>query len=877
MEPATRRILIFFSFLFFSLSIDAQSTLTLHDALIEISKQHQLNLIFNPDQVNNKSVNAPNKEWSIEKQLSSILEHTNLQFKVEDRQIFIFIKHKIYGYLEDAETGERLISATILSVKDGQYDVSNESGYFTISTIDESLDIEVSYIGYATLKKTIGSHEMDSPITLGLTYDNSVEEIVISDALVSNDERSYIELNKGTDILLRQNQASSAIGGEPDIFQAMIRQSGVNSGPDGIGGIHIRGGKNDQNQILYDGVRLYNSSHAFGVYSIINSNIIDQARLHKSGASGSYSGRLSSVMDVRIKDPNLNSVNANIQVSSIASQAKLELPILKNKLGLMISGRRTHIDPFVKSLTRKSKKRNGEVGESNFYFDDFSLKLLGKIGKNQRLYLSMYRATDNYVDEFLTEFEDFGEVLFSVKENSLINWRNQLASLRYNILLGPNTFANVQLSAYKYDFKNDFSYNVEDFIDPEPYYYRDIVEFDSGITTYDFKVDLQTNKNDHEIKYGIMIGHKDYQGGVLAINDTSEDTSIPIEEPIELTESQLGLYDAKEATLYLTDKYKLSKSIMLESGIYTTYFNSVEYYLEEELSASYTNVFGYLKSLFIVSNHMNFGGSIGTYIQNEHLLTVGDNGYPSDIWLPSTAGTPPERSYQAEVFGEFSHKNHSLKVATYYKKQLGLVVLNFSESLPSITNLETTFWEEDTFLADAKSVGIELDYTFLLKDRFTFRTIYTGSYTDYYYEEEFIYPFEYSIPHTINIAINSKLSDRFSLSLDWYYASGRPHTLYSIDKHFSPIERTESAAIINQISESYNDSRLPNTHKLSASISTYWHWGKTKNNLTLGIQNLYNQKNLLYTYVYDDEYNPIENRNQQSFPLMPLIKWRVEI
>ncbi len=880
MEYVTKRFLLFICLIFTSVSISAQSQLLLHDALIEISKQHRLNLIFNPKQVENKQVSFPEDGLSVEKQLKSIVDGMNLNFKIENGQIFIFVKHKIYGYLEDATTGERLIAATILSVEDGRYDISNNSGYFTLSTIEDSLSIEVSYIGYATLKKTIKTDEMDRPITLGLAYDNSVEEVVISDALVSNDERRYIELNKGTDILLYQNQASSAIGGEPDIFQAMVRQSGVNSGPDGIGGIHIRGGKNDQNQILFDGVRLYNSSHAFGVYSIINSNIVDQARLHKSGASGSYSGRLSSVMDVRIKDPDLNKVSANVQVSTIASQAKIEIPLIKDRLGMLISGRRTHIDPFVKSLTRKSKDKKFEVGESNFYFDDFSLKLYGKISNNQRLYLSLYRATDSYVDDFVSEFIDYDEVFLSINERSKIDWKNQLAALRYNILMGSSTFVNIQMSTYKYDFKNDFLYTSDDFTYSVPEYYRDVVEFDSGITTYDFKVDFQTNTNDHEIKYGITVGHKDYQGGVLAFEDKPDniDTSVPLSEDIQLTETQLGLFEAQEATLYLTDKYRVNNSILFESGIYASHFRSVEFYEGDELNASYTNVFGYLKSLFKVSDQISFGGSIGTFVQNEHLLTVGDNGYPSDIWLPSTEGTPPARSYQAELFGEFHHKNHSFRAAAYYKKQLGLVVIDTIEVLPWITNLETSFWEEDTFLADAKSVGVELDYTFSLADRFTFRSTYTASYTDYYGDYgEFIYPFDYSIPHAINIAVNTKLTNRFRLSLDWYYASGRPHTLYSIDKEFSPIERKESGAIVDQLSDFYNDARLPNNHKLSASFSTFWHWGKVKSNLTLGVQNVYNQKNLLYTYVYDNEYDPQEFREQNSFPMMPILKWRVEI
>ncbi len=879
MEHVIRRFLILLSFLVLYLGADAQNSLPLHDALIEISKQHRLSLIFNPEQVENTSVSFPDTSWSVDKQLSTILNKSNLQYKIEDGQILIYIKRKIYGYLEDAETGERLISATILSVNNGTYDIANESGYFTLSTIEDSLEIEVSYVGYSTLKRTIYAKEMNRPITLGLSYDNNLEQVEISDALASYDERKYIELNKGSDILLYQNQASSAVGGEPDIFQAMIRQSGVNSGPDGVGGIHIRGGRNDQNQILYDGVRLYNSSHAFGVYSIINSNIIDQARLHKSGASGQFSGRLSSIMDVRIKDPNLNSINGNIQLSTIASQASLEVPIIKDKLGVMLTGRRTHIDPFIQSISRENKKDNAQDGQSNFYFDDMSLKLHGKISKSQRLYLSLYRATDQFSDQFAEQLSFGGELIYDYEERSQINWSNQLAALRYNLLLGSNTIVDFHMSAYEYEFENDYKDDFVEYLDyyNYPIYNGHIAEFDAGIRTIDMRLDFQTHTENHEIKYGVKAGRKNYQGGLLREYDMDEiDETMPLVN-VPLLEYDLGNFDATEATLYLSHKYRSTDAVLLESGLYATHFQSVDN-LDTDTGSSYTNMFGYLKGLFKIAEGMHFGVSAGTFVQNEHLLSIGDNGYPSDVWLPSTKGTPPQRSYQAEVFGDIKYGSHTLKASAYYKEQKGLVV--FSEpSLPSISNTETDFWEEDTFLADAKGYGIELDYTFSIRDKFTFRSIYTATHADYFYLDQFgqedSYPFDYSIPHTVNIAMNAKLTNRFRLSIDWYFAAGRPYTLFSVDKSFSPIERIEAGAVVFQISDIDNDRTLPSAHKLSIALSTSWHWGKVKNDLTLGVQNVYNRNNFLYKYEFDDGYER-ETRGQGSFPILPLLRWRVE-
>lgn len=881
MATVIKYLLLFSVFFISSLFLHAQSgeQVLLQNGLIEISKQHKLSLIFNPKNLSNHYVDLPSQNWPVEKQLETILRGTDMTYKISEKQIFLYRNHNIYGYIEDEESGERLISATIYSPKNGAYDIANEAGYFTLSTIEDSLNIEISYLGYATNKKTIHLHDMDRPIVLGLTLDNSIREVVISDALVTNEERKYIELNKGSDILLYQKQSSSAVGGEPDIFQAIVRQTGVNSGPDGIGGLHIRGGKNDQNQVLYDGVRLYNSAHAFGVYSIINSNIIDQARLHKSGARGALSGRLSSIMDIKIKEPSLNTVKANAQISTLASQANIETPIIKDKLGVMINGRRTHIDPIIKSISRDRKNENFDTGETNFYFDDLSLKLYGKINNNQRIYLSYYKASDHYVDDLSYQLFD-PDLLIESKESSSIKWKNELAAVRYNVILNPTTFANIQLSKYSYDFKNNYLSTFFDLLDYTPYYDRLFVDYESGISTSDIRLDFQTQINNHTLKYGLVGSQKKYQGGILKTEALPDiiDTSEPLSESIEIQEDVLGEYDAVEMELYLSDKFKWKNNLLLEAGAYLNYYKSVDVTFGSS-DGRFTNLYGYLTALYLFTDELSVGGSIGTYLQNEHLLTVGDNGYPSDIWLPSTDLTPPEKSYQAEVFTEFSKNGHRLKTGAYYKEQKGLVVLNFLPVLPSITNLETDYWEEETFLSDANSVGLEVDYSYSIVDRFSFRAVYTGGYTDYVFDDGLggrgSYPFEYSIPHTINLALNTTILDRLQLSVDWVYAAGRPHTIYAVDKKYSPIERPESGAIITQISENYNDSKLPSTHKLSAAFSTYWHWGRIKSNLTLGVQNIYNQQNPLYTYQFDDYYD-MRLEEQAAFPMMPIFRWRLE-
>lgn len=857
--------------MFLSQTIDAQSNekVSLKKAILEIAKTQKVSVIFNPSNIPDQLVDLPSPSLSLNDQIKVILKNTSLEFEYKNNEIFLYKKRQIYGYIEDAETGQRLISATVLIDFDN-YDITNNFGHFSISTIKDSVTIETSYLGYATLQKTVLSKNMNKPIIIALKPDNNLEAVIISDAFISEDEKNYIELDKGTDILLYQNQATSVVGGEPDIFQAFQRQTGVNTGADGVGGIHVRGGKNDQNLIALDGVKLYNSAHAFGVYSLVNNSIIDQARLTKSGAEGSISGRLSSVMDIRTKDPSLKKFHANAQVSTLASQLGISTPIVKDKLGIMITGRRTHIDGVVKSLTKQDKMNFDQEGESNYSFYDFNLKMYGKLSNRDRLYFTFYQTKDQYNDfTFIDEFNDFTS---TIDQRLDYNWSNQVAAIRYNTILSNSAFANFQVSRYKYNYQNLQEYNEADTY----YYYFDRIyqDFTSGITSYEFKADFENTFANSTFKFGVNASLKNYQVGNLAFEDLLYiDFYYPI-PPLELDNFQYGEYDAKEMNIYFTNKFKVNKKLLLSSGIYLNLYQSQDLFLEDE-NAFYKNVFGYVKSQYKIGRKLTIGASLGTFLQTEHMLTTGDSGYPSDIWIASTVATPPERSHQAEIFLNTKLKNHSLSLSAYYKKQNGIVFYDTIPSLPSVTILDSEEWEFQTILGSASGFGVELEYNFRIEEKLNFRTAYTYNKTDYSFD--FIndgepFPFDYSIPHTLALGTNIQLSTKTHLSLDWIYHTGKPFTLYETDFLYTPLERATDDTSINRIG-GFNAQRLNNSHKLSVAITHSWNWGNVKSEASIGVQNVYNHKNQLYQY----ELAGFGREQQSGFPRLPMFRWQVSL
>jgi hypothetical protein len=300
--------------------------------------------------------------------------------------------------------------------------------------VEGDCKIQCSYVGYQIDNEWFKLAK-NSKLLIQLKPAIDLHQIVISPKQALNNNQLFL-LSKGTEVRPSDLENVPTLAGEADLFRFLQLQAGVQGGADGLGGLHVRGGATDQNLVLMDGVPIYNPSHTLGLFSIFNS---PTAKLVKDGFSARYGGRLSSVIDVRMKEGNNQEFSGSLGLSTLATNLLLEGPIVKNKIGFFLSARRSYINLLILHLSQKEKQKdgNGYGGETNYHFYDVNAKLHFNLSATDRIFLSFYKGADqfdnknSYFEEFTDDYYYTGDVsqVFDDKWGQKLDWGNQISAI----------------------------------------------------------------------------------------------------------------------------------------------------------------------------------------------------------------------------------------------------------------------------------------------------------------------------------------------------------------------------------------------------------------------------------------------------------------
>ena len=805
---------------------------------------------------------------SIAQILTEILSKANLDYNFKDNKIVVFKSesYQISGYVEDATSGERLIGASVYSIESDEGTVTNIYGFYTIKLKSTSPILKVSYIGYESASID-ASVKKSSKLIIQLEPNLTIEEVVVT-------ERSAYDSNSYDGFLSDHNLANDinkmpALGGELDYMRLLQQLPGVQSGADGLGGLYVRGGNADQNLVLLDGVSIYNPYHALGLVSIFDEQVIKKVTYHRGQFPSRYGGMISSVVDVRTKEGNNKEYQLNAGVGLVASKIKAEGPIAGGKGSFLISGRRTHLDPFLRKYSREKRAEDGQEGYYDYSFGEIMAKANYGLSPKTKVFLSFYKGNDSYENELRTSEVD-GDFNFKDEEFQDLNWGNTIGSLRLNYQLSDKLFSNFTATYSKFFFQSNENRNFE-FNDGTGFEQRSRFKqaYFSNITNVALKADFDYVPNtSHYVRLGLEYSQSNFQPGVLSTQDS---LFFGFEELTE--ELQEGKGEAvSELNFYLEDEWLIHKNFGVNAGLYSSFFNSESKYyflLDPRLSINW-------QAIRSLSFHM----SINKVNQPLHLLTRTGSGFPNDLWVPATSIVKPQQAWIYDIETRIRLSNQwKAEAHVYYKKMNNLInYIDGADFTTSSNTLSAFNWEEKVTVGQGESKGLEL---LIKKDKGRYQgwVSYTISETTRQFDElngGKIFPFRFDLRHVLSIVGSMDVSKYWSLSSSWNYRSGSNISLAYSDWQYIRQDGTPDILFFDL--EDRNSLKLPAYHRLdiSAKYIRSTKWGKWS--MDIGVYNVYNKTNIFYVRP---EYDPITEvlkyKSTSLISVLPYFSFNIEI
>ena len=737
-------------------------------------------------------------------------------------------RYTLNGYIADRESGESLIGATIYinEIKSGT--ITNPYGFYSITLEEGIYNIDFRYVGYSSIAKEINlnsNQKMDIELqSLDIQLKNVVVSDVAEDYNVSSVEMSTskLDMSKVTEI--------PTFLGENDIIKAIQLLPGVSSVGEGASGFNVRGGSVGQNLVLLDEAPVYNSSHLLGFLSVFNPDAVKDLKLYKGGIPSRYGGRLSSILDIRMKDGNNKKTVFSGGIGTIFSRFTLESPIVKDKSSFILALRRSYADILAKPFLKNSNFFD-DGAALNFY--DITAKTNFELDEKNTLYISSYLGRD----------------VFKFDANQGFNWGNRTGTIRWNHLFNERLFSNFTAIYSNYDYQ--LAFGSDD---------RNKFEWDSKVETINFKPEFTYFINaNNELSLGAeFIRYSFEPANAIGVSDG------------EITDITLPMKYAFEGSFYIGNEQKISNltlSYGIRSSIYS--YNGPSYRYEfgvpltpvsrkplisetkilgNESIQSYSSIEPRISLNYKISNTFSVKSSYNRMTQYIHLLSNTAASSSLDVWTPSTNNIKPENAnvYVFGLFKNFQNNDFESSIEIYYKD-----LYNQIDYIDGADLLINKYFEGDLLTGIGRAYGLEI---LLKKNRGKFNGWLSYSVGRSELKIDGIneynwYPTRYDQTNNFKMTSTYKLNDRIQLSGNFLYLTGTPVTFPS------------SKFVIQGFAIPYNSDnsrhqfRIPDYHRLDISVmingKKIRRNGKERKNdssLIISIYNVYNRRNPFSIY-----------------------------
>ena len=738
----------------------------------------------------------------------------------------------ISGNIKDAKTGEDLIGATIYNTNTKTGTSTNNYGYYTITiSAKDTLGMVFSYIGYAPQTKKVAAIK-----SLVLNINLEEAENALSEVVV-NAQRNNNNVQKAQmgviDVPIKQINTLPAIGGESDVLKVVQLLPGVQSGKEGTTGFHVRGGSTDQNLVLLDEATIYNPNHLFGLISTFNTNAINNVKLTKGGFAAEYGGRLSSILEITMKEGNKNNFAVTGGIGLLSSNLSIEGPIKKEKGSFIVSARRSYYDILAKMIIPKNKNN------TMYYLYDLNAKLNYTLSAKDRVYLSFFTGLDD------------AQYTGASSLNYGINFGNRTATFRWNHLFTNKIFTNT--SVIYNNYHNNLTTTQGNYAE----------QLYSGISDFNVKTDWEFHPNtNHSIKWGAYYSYNTFSPANISYKIKKKNN------PGAIQPDSIPKNYSTQLAFYFGDEIKFNEKLSANLGFRIPVFlSSKANYQAIEPRATLKLTTGLTSSLKASFTEMN---------QFIHQVPSSTASLPTDIWISSSDIVKPEvsRQYSLGWFKNFDNNAIETSVEAYYKTMNNQVL--FKEGAQP--GINTAIDEQLTF-GKGESYGVEF---FVKKNfgRLTGWASYTLSWTNQTFGELNYgkpFPYTYDKRHNISVVGTYDFNKKWTFAADWVFTSGGAYTL-----PLGKIPVFEGGSLYDIFYSDYgerNNYRYRAYHRLDVSFIRHNRertlFGKKfTSEWVFGVYNLYNRMNPYFVYLSVDPQTKKPVAKEVSLmPAIPSVSW----
>lgn len=728
-------------------------------------------------------------------------------------------KYTISGEITNQASGETIFGATIIiSDLNNVGTHTNNFGFYSITLKEGQHQLLFRHAGFTSksmsvylTKDTIIDWPL-SPIEI-----HKFNEVEISSQKANNNITSAQMAITRLDP--KEIRTIPVIFGEQDIMKTLQLTPGVKGGGEGSAGFYVRGGGADQNLILLDAAPVYNASHLLGFFSIFNSDAIKDVALYKSGIPARYGGRLSSVMDVKMREGNKKRYSATGGIGLISSRLTVEGPIVKDKGSFILSGRRSYADLFLK-LSKKEMIKN-----STLFFYDLNLKANYKIGEKDRIYLSGYLGRDK----------------FGLNKEFSFDWGNKTATLRWNHIINNKLFLNTSLIYSDFDYNFSLKYEGKGF------------GATSRIRDYTLKQDYNyfLSKN-NTLQFGISAIYHNFSPGDMEVEGSGfgiNQIHIEKQHALEIgayiqNEQKIGqrwalMYGLRYSGFNFMGKgfaYQYNKNGVLLSKKSYDNWESIKYYQGFEPRASIN---------FIITENNSIKLGYNRIFQYIHRLSNTTTSSPTDIWVPTSNNVKPQIGDQLALgfYQNLFHNKFKISVETYYKW-----LQNQIDYRPNANIIFNQNIESQLVYGKGKAYGIEFQIK-KTKGKLTGWFNYTlarslRQFSDI--DNGAVFPARQDRIHDINLVLVYKINKKLTISAAFVFYTGDavtyPSAFYSMGGYKVPYVGKR------------NSNRLPNYHRLDIGLTWYLkEYKHFEQSLNFSIYNVYGRENA-YSISFTDHF-----------------------